>query len=149
MQACGDWNYKQFCLPAIEKENKLPVVLNGQEVKALLKVCKLLNTGYYRAMLWLRSSLREVRNVHIADADLQRGMLHVRKGKGSKDRCTRWVICFAVVLLNILRAEHPRNYLFEGNDGEGMSQRGTQWVVGEAVKNAGIRKEVHTHTLTP
>jgi len=28
-----------------------------------------------------------------------------------------------------------------------MSQRGTQWVVGEAVKRAGIRKEVHTHTL--
>ncbi len=26
-------------------------------------------------------------------------------------------------------------------------QRGTQWVVGQAVKRAGLRKEVHTHTL--
>jgi hypothetical protein len=29
-----------------------------------------------------------------------------------------------------IMAEHPRNYLFEGNGGKGMSQRGTQWVVG-------------------
>ena len=28
-----------------------------------------------------------------------------------------------------------------------MSQRGTQWVVSQAVKRAGVRKEVHTHTL--
>ena len=46
-----------------------------------------------------------------------------------------------------ISAEHPRNFLFEGNDGEAMSQRGTQWVVGEAVKRAGIRKKIHTHTL--
>jgi integrase/recombinase XerD len=37
--------------------------------------------------------------------------------------------------------------LFEGVDDKAMSQRGTQWVVYQAVKRAGIRKEVHTHTL--
>ena len=46
-----------------------------------------------------------------------------------------------------ISAAHPRNYLFEGNESEALSQRGTQWVVGEAIKRAGIRKEVHTHTL--
>jgi integrase/recombinase XerD len=31
--------YQQFSLPSIDRNNKLPVVLNATEVKALLKVC--------------------------------------------------------------------------------------------------------------
>lgn len=34
--------YKQFCLPTIRGTRKLPVVLNGSEVKALLKSCTML-----------------------------------------------------------------------------------------------------------
>ena len=85
--------------------------------------------------------------MQIADADLQRGMLHVRQGKGSKDRCIPLGKMLCRGIAQYISAAHPRKYLFEGNDGQGMSQRGTQWVVGEAVKRAGIRKEVHTHTL--
>lgn len=140
--------YKQFSLPEIEKENKLPAVLNGMEVKALLKACKLLKHRLIIGLCYgcgLRCS--EVRNVQIADADLQRGMLHVRQGKGSKDRCIPLGKMLCRGIAQYISAVHPRKYLFEGNDGQGMSQRGTQWVVGEAVKRAGIRKEVHTHTL--
>jgi integrase/recombinase XerD len=140
--------YKQFSLPEIEKENKLPAVLNGMEVKALLKACKLLKHRLIIGLCYgcgLRCS--EVRNVQIADADLQRGMLYVRQGKGSKDRCIPLGKMLCRGIAQYISAVHPRKYLFEGNDGQGMSQRGTQWVVGEAVKRAGIRKEVHTHTL--
>ena len=140
--------YKQFSLPEIEKENKLPCVLNGPEVKALLKACKLLKHRLIIGLCYgcgLRCS--EVRNVQIADADLERSMLHVRQGKGSKDRCIPLGKMLCRGIAQYISAEHPRKYLFEGNDGQAMSQRGTQWVVGEAVKRAGIRKEVHTHTL--
>jgi integrase/recombinase XerD len=135
--------YKQFSLPAIEKENNLPCVLNGMEVKALLKAGKLLK--HRLIICGLRCS--EVRNVQIADADLERGMLHVRQGKGSKDSCIPLGKMLCRGIAQYIAAEQPRNYLFEGSDGQGMSQRGTQWVVGEAVKRAGIRKEVHAHTL--
>ncbi len=140
--------YKQFSLPEIEKETKLPAVLNGSEVKALLAACKLLKHRLIIGLCYgcgLRCS--EVRNVQIADADLERGMLHVRQGKGSKDRCIPLGKMLCRGIAQYISAAHPRNYLFEGNDGEGMSQRGTQWIVTEAVKRAGIRKEVHTHTL--
>jgi site-specific recombinase XerD len=140
--------YKQFSLPEIEKETKLPAVLNGSEVKALLAGCKLLKHRLIIGLCYgcgLRCS--EVRNVQIADADLERGMLHVRQGKGSKDRCIPLGKMLCRGIAQYISAAHPRNYLFEGNDGEAMSQRGTQWVVTEAVKRAGIRKEVHTHTL--
>ena len=140
--------YKQFCLPEIEKDNKLPAVLNGSEVKALLSACKLLKHRLIIGLCYgcgLRCS--EVRNVQVADADLERGMLHVRQGKGSKDRCLPLGKMLCRGIAQYITAQHPRTWLFEGNDGHGMSQRGTQWVVGEAVKRAGIRKEVHTHTL--
>ena len=141
-------DYKQFSLPQIDKNVKLPVVLNGTEVKALLAACKLLKHRLIIGLCYgcgLRCS--EVRNVQIADADLERGMLHVRQGKGSKDRCIPLGKMLSRGIAQYIAAENPRKYLFEGNDGEGLSQRGTQWVIEQAVKRAGIRKDVHTHTL--
>lgn len=140
--------YKQYSLPAIEKEQKLPVVLNGSEVKALMAACKLLKHRLIIGLCYgcgLRCS--EVRNLSVSDADLERGMLHVKLGKGSKDRCIPLGKMLCRGIAQYISSEHPRKYLFEGNDGEALSQRGTQWVVTQAVKKAGIRKEVHTHTL--
>ena len=140
--------YKQFSLPEIEKDSKLPAVLNGAEVKALLAACKLLKHRLIIGLCYgcgLRCS--EVRNLHVADADIERGMLHIRMGKGSKDRYIPLGKMLCRGIAQYLGAEHHVKYLFEGNDGDALSQRGTQWVVGEAVKRAGIRKEVHTHTL--
>lgn len=123
--------YQQFSLPAIEKNVKLPAVLNGAEVKAMLKTCKLLKHRLIIGLCYgcgLRCS-------------------EVRQGKGSKDRCIPLGKMLCRGIAQYINAEHPRDYLFEGNDAEALSQRGTQWVVQQAVKRAGIRKEVHTHTL--
>lgn len=46
-----------------------------------------------------------------------------------------------------IEAEKPRTFLFEGNDGGAYSQRGAQWAITQAVKKAGIVKEVSLHTL--
>ncbi len=140
--------YKQFSLPEIDREVKLPVVLNGAEIKALLKVCKLLKHRLIIGLCYgcgLRCS--EVRNLRVADTDIVRGMVHVKQGKGSKDRCLPLGKMLCRGIAQYISAEHPRDYLFEGVDSQAMSQRGTQWVVGEAVKRAGLRKEIHTHTL--
>lgn len=141
-------NYLQFSLPQIERPDKLPVVLNQQEVKDLLKACMLLKHAVLLATIYgcgLRCA--EVRQLAIADVDLQRGMLHVKHGKGEKDR---YVPLGAMLIRGIgkyLQAEHPQRWLFEGTNGQCLSQRGTQWAVSQAVKKAGIIKEVSTHTL--
>src|SRR5215207_8005196 len=79
--------YQQFSLPAINRNDKLPVVLKASEVKALLKACELLK---HRLLIGLcyGSGLRcaEVRQLKIGDVDTERGMVHVRQGKGKKDR---------------------------------------------------------------
>jgi integrase/recombinase XerD len=140
--------YHQFSLPAIDRNDKLPVVLNASEVQALLKVCDLLK---HRLLIGLAygCGLRcaEVRTLTIGDVDIERGMVHVRQGKGGKDRCLPMGIMLGRGIKSYIDAEKPRTYLFEGNDGKAYSQRGAQWAISQAVKKAGILKEVTLHTL--
>ena len=140
--------YEQFSLPSIEGNDKLPVVLNASEVKALLKVCDLLK---HRLLIGLAygCGLRcaEVRQLRLADVDTERAMVHVHQGKGDKDRCLPLGSMLARGIASYIKAEKPRMYLFEGKDGGAFSQRGAQWVISQAVKKAGILKEVTLHTL--
>jgi len=140
--------YQQFSLPSIAREDKLPVVLNASEVKALMKVCDLLKHRLLIALCYgcgLRCA--EVRNLRIADVDTGRGMLHVHQGKGKKDRCLPMGDMLKRGINTYIAAEKPRKFLFEGNNGEAYSQRGAQWAISQAVKKAGIVKEVSLHTL--
>ena len=140
--------YQQFSLPAIERSDKLPVVLNASEVKALIKACDLLKHRLLISLCYgcgLRCS--KVRNLTLADVDTERGMAHVRQGKGGKDRCLPMGVMLSRGIKAYIAAEKPRTYLFEGHDGNALSQRGTQWVVSQAVKRSGIVKEVSVHTL--
>jgi len=140
--------YQQFSLPSIERNDKLPVVLNASEVRALLKACDLLK---HRLLIGLAygCGLRcaEVRTLTLADVDTERAMVHVRQGKGGKDRCLPMGAMLGRGIKEYIVAEKPRTYLFEGNDGNAYSQRGAQWAIAQAVKKAGIVKEVSLHTL--
>ena len=141
--------YQQFGLPGIDHDDKLPVVLNQDEMRRLIKSCDLLKHRLLLSILYgcgLRCS--EVRKLAVADLDLVRGMVHVRCGKGSKDRYLPLGSLLIRGIGSYLEAVRPQKWLFEGNvPGAGLSQRGTQWVVSMAVKKAGIAKDVSTHTL--
>ena len=141
--------YEQFGLPGIDHDDKLPVVLNQEEMRRIIKSCDLLKHRLLLSLLYgcgLRCS--EVRNLNVRDVDLVRGMVHVRCGKGSKDRYLPLGVLLIRGIGLYLEAVRPQQWLFEGNvPGAGLSQRGTQWVVSMAVKKAGIAKDVSTHTL--
>jgi site-specific recombinase XerD len=140
--------YQQFSLPSIKHNDKLPVVLNGPEVKALMKSCDLLK---HRLLIGLcyGCGLRcaEVRQLRIGDVDTERGMVHVHQGKGNKDRCLPMGTMLARGIRSYIDAEKPRQFLLEGTSGEAYSQRGAQWAITQAVKKSGIVKEVTLHTL--
>jgi site-specific recombinase XerD len=140
--------YQQFSLPTIEHNNKLPVVLNASEVRALLKACDLLK---HRLLIGLAygCGLRcaEVRTLKVADVDTQSAMVHVKQGKGNKDCCLPMGAMLARGIASYIAADKPRTYLFEGNDGNAYSQRGAQWAIAQAVKKATIIKDVSLHTL--
>lgn len=141
--------YQQFSLPAIAKTNKLPSVLNATEVKLLLKSCTLLKHRLLLGLCYgcgLRCS--EVRHLKIGDIDVERKQLHVRQGKGGKDRIVPLGNMLQRGIKTYIETQHPKSFLFEGNDGQAFSQRGAQWVMSQAFKKSGIVKEdVSLHTL--
>ena len=148
--------YSYLKLPEIRHEKKLPVVLSKEEVWAMLINTKLLKHRILIGLLY-GCGLRcfEVRNIRIADMDFDRKRLHVVQGKGKKDRYVPLSEHLIRGLRSYLEAEKPEQWIFNGQPIERSggdfdsrySQKGVQWAVRQAAKNAGIIKEVHVHTL--
>jgi len=148
--------YQYLLLPEIKKEKKLPVVLSKEEVWRMLRCCKLLKHRILLGLLY-GCGLRcfEVRNVRLRDLDFDRKVLHVVQGKGKKGRYLPLSEHLIRGLKSYISAERPSDWLFNGQpvgraggDFDGRySQRGVQWAVQQAAKQAGINKDVHVHTL--
>src|SRR5690625_7680342 len=78
-------------------------------------------------------------------------MLHIRQGKGRKDRYVPLSDILIRGLKKYLLAENPDTWWFTGNDKTGepvqLSSRWVQWIVREARKRSGIAKEITAHIL--
>jgi len=141
-------DYSQFSLPEIKGSKKLPVVLNGSEVKTLFKTCKTLRHRLIIGLLYgcgLRSS--ELQNLKPCDADLERGMLHIRQGKGSKDRYLPLGNMLCRGIGQYMTECTPGEYLFVSNPGEPITRAGVYWIVKDAAKRCKITKHIYPHTL--
>jgi len=142
----------QVMLPSIERPQKLPVVLSCREVKQLLKTPKLLKHRLVLAILY-GCGLRcfELCNLQLKDLDFDRKMLHIRQGKGRKDRYVPLSQLQIRGLKKYIAAENPVTWCFTGNNKEGkavpLSTQGVRWIVQEARKHSGIQKDITTHSL--
>lgn len=151
-----DLPYEYLALPSIRHEKKLPVVLSKEEVWAMLQKATLLKHKILIGLLY-GCGLRcmEVRSVRLQDLDFDRKQLKVVQGKGKKDRYVPLSEHLIRGLKKYIGAEKPKEYLFNGQpigraggDFDGRySQRGVQWAVKQVAKAAGVKKEVHVHTL--
>lgn len=143
---------KRVVLPSLERPKTLPVVLSKQEMRRLLLAPNLMRHRLIIGMLY-GCGLRcfELCRLHIKDIDFDRLAVHVRKGKGRKDRYLPLSKHLARGLKVYLNNEHPAQWLFNGQDEGGqkmpLSQKGVWWVVSHARKKANLNKEVTTHTL--
>ncbi len=136
-------------LPAIKKTFALPVVLSKEECKELFKAPRLLKHRFLLAFAYgggLR--MNELRLTKIADVDLDRKQVHIRMGKGKKDRYVVLSDLLASKFQFYLTEVKPSVYLFEGQSpGEPMGERSIQYVITEALQRTEIKKSVSMHTL--
>jgi len=136
-------------LPKIKRGNKLPVVLNHKECKALFKTPELLKHRVLLTFIYsagLRA--REASRMKLSDIDSGRMMIHIRQSKYNKDR----YVPLSPLMLEGLRTYYyacrPMDYLFNGNEpGSPLSVRGMQWALREAVKKSNLQKGITLHTL--
>jgi site-specific recombinase XerD len=102
-------------IPFPREERRLPVILSQQEVTRLIEASSSL---MHRAMLMTlyAAGLRrtEAANLKVADIDSKRMMIHVRQGKGRRDRDIPLSSKLLDVLRDYWRWMKPKTYLFPG-----------------------------------
>ena len=136
-------------LPSLKKDAKLPTIFNKSELRLLFKAPTLLKHRVLLMLIYsagLRSS--EVIHLKISDIDFERRSIHIRRSKYNKDRVVPLSEYMAVGLGRYIALERPLTWLFNGKIlGTTYSPKGISWVMREAVKTAGIAKDVTVHTL--
>lgn len=137
-----------YDLPRPKKAEKLPDILAEEEVVSLIKRTTNLK---HKALLMASYSaglrVSELVNLKIRDIDSKRMIIHIREGKGKKDR----MVPLSKRLLETLRLYfqqyRPKLYLFEGEAGTPYGIRSAQLVLAQAKKQAGIHKKGSIHLL--
>lgn len=138
-------------LDSIERPRKskaLPKVFSKEEVMKLFNVTR---NNKHKLMLWLIYScgLRrsEVINIKLNDLDKERGLLHIREGKGKVDRIVPIPQKIWEKIRLYLDGYKPITYLFEGQSGGRYSVESVYSVFKQSLRRAGIRKDVGVHCL--
>jgi site-specific recombinase XerD len=150
-----DWSVLNIVRPAREK--RLPEILTTEEGRTILSAIRLLR---YKACLTLIYScglrIKEGVTLQVRDIDSRRMLVHVRLGKGGKDRSVPLPQTTLELLRRYWKTHRNRIWLFPapGRGNIGTSNADVAMPIGSvqqafraAVNDAGISKDVHVHTL--
>ena len=137
-----------YDLPRPKKPLLLPNILAESEVAALLQ--KIQNLKHKVLIMTAYSAglrVSELVRLQVKDIDSARMVIHIRQGKGKKDR----LVPLSKTLLQHLRAYfkmyRPATFLFEGEGGKSYSTRSAQKVLALAKGETKIGKRGSIHML--
>src|SRR4030095_12477636 len=150
-------NWATFGLLRAAREKKLPVILSLAEVRQILGRIRLPRYDVCRTTIYscgLR--LQEGTNLRVADIDSARLMIHVRHGKGAKQRYVP-LPKRTLRLLRLYWQQHHnpvllfpaegRNHIDLARSTEPMSKSSVQDAFHAALKESGNNKRASVHTL--
>lgn len=133
-----------------KKEHRLPDVLTRNEVYSILSLA---DNPKHRLLLKMIYScglrVSEAANIKATDLDLDNRTLHIRCGKGKRDRMIPIPESLCHEIRDFLEPRHHNPYLFKSRPGkEGhLSIKAVQSIIRNISRKAGIKKPVHPHTL--
>lgn len=127
----------------------LPSVYSVAEVKAILDATTSLKyRTLFRVVYATGLRLSEVAHLRLTAIDRQRSLIHVKAGKGRKDRIVMLSHKLLTYLYDYIQVYAPRTYLFENAEtSEPLANRTIQHVYSESVRFARIGKKGCIHTL--
>ena len=135
-------------IPFPKRQRRLPTILDQQEVARLIDPAGNL---IHRTMLMMlyATGLRRAEMCHlkVSDIDSKRMVLHVRQGKGGRDRDVLLTPKLLETLREYWRWMKPKTYLFPGTvkgwrADVPITEKIVWLAVNEAAKRAGITKHV-------
>lgn len=132
-----------------KREKRIPVVLTKEEIKSLLnslnnKKSKLIISLIYACGM----RVSELTSLRLTDLDIKEKTGKIYQAKGKKDR----IFNIPSFLISDLKEQIEsqlklqQEYLFSGPKDQ-LSSRNIQKIVKRASEKAGIKKDVHCHTL--
>ena len=146
-----------FSLVRVPKEKKLPVVLSQPEVYRILEQ---INHPTYRICLTTIYAcglrLGEACRLQVGEIDSERGWLHIRQGKGRKDRYVPLPKPILPQLRQYWLTHRHQTWLFPGRPAKGESPAcvtqsrhpsGVQRAFKLGLKESGVSKNSVVHTL--
>ena len=136
-------------VPYPKRRLRLPVVLSPAEVRAVLDVFAHPPTRLlFRTLYACGLRINELIHLRVADLDSGRRLVHVRQGKGQKDRCVPLPQRLLDELRGYWRRYRPRHLLFPGQTADGTLCPATlQRHCVKAARRAGLTKHVTPHTF--
>jgi integrase/recombinase XerD len=136
-------------LPFAKRPRTLPTVLSPEEVMRLLAAAlpgrdrALLQTAYACGL-----RLKELLGLQVRDIDSARLVLHIRHGKGQKERLVPLSPRLLQVLRDYWREYRPATWLFPGAKAtRALTNSAVQRICRRTARRALLRKPVHPHTL--
>ena len=140
-------------IPFPKRQRRLPIVLSQEEVARLIASAQ--NLMHLTMLMTLYATgLRRAELCHlkVSDIDSERMVIHVRQGKGGRDRDVLLTPQLLQTLREYWRWMKPRTYLFPGTVNNWradvpITEKIVWTAVAEAAKHAGITKHVSPHTL--
>jgi site-specific recombinase XerD len=136
-------------IPFPRQEKTLPVVLSTIELRTFFNAvdnfkCRTVLITMYGAGLRLSEAL----GLHIGDIDSDRKLIHVRQGKGKRDRYVSLSPTLLTHLRQYWKAYKPKSWLFPGRSpNHPLSPCSVQKAASAARVKARINKPVTTHTM--
>jgi integrase/recombinase XerD len=136
-------------IPLPRKADPLPAILSQDEVARLLRSVanlrmRTLLTTVYAAGLRVSEAVA----LRVTDIDSGRMILHVREGKGGRDRHVMLSAQLLAILREYWRRTRPPSWLFPGPDpSQPITARSVQRACCQAVEASGLDKAVTVHTL--
>lgn len=136
-------------LPFAKRPRTLPSVLSPEEVVRLLAAAL---AGRDRTLLDVAYScglrLKELLGLQVSDIDSARMVLHIRHGKGQKERLVPLSPRLLAVLRAYWREYRPARWLFASvQPGLPLTDGAVQRLCRRTAARAGLRKHVTPHTL--
>jgi integrase/recombinase XerD len=141
----------------VEAEHRLPVVLSKDEVRDLLRSVRTpQNRAFFSMTYSCGLRLQEALSIKLGDIDGKRGFVHVRQGKGCKDRYVPLPEDTLLLLRKHWSTHRNPTWMFPslGRDGkqgpvatQPMSNVTAQGALRKAVKQLGLKKHATPHTF--
>ena len=152
-----DMEFKVFGIVKNPRGKKLPVVLTREEVRKTINLIRILRHKACLALIYTCGlRLHEATSISPADVDSKRMVIHIKDGKGRKDRIVPLPQCTLQILRAHYKTHRNKKFIFPAPGRGGVNESksaiplpdsSVQTVLKKALRDARIIKNVSIHNL--